>query len=121
MDRDQLAADVLAAVNSGSYTASIPPSLTIIPPERTQAQAKEQYQVIGTFTTKTTNNKNRNQNIQLAVDAIDGISRRFGLQHRSFERLPDFGGKARPPARARRFPGCSKYFERLKTYLAMFR
>ena len=72
LDRDQLAADVLAAVNSGSYTASISPSLTIIPPERTQAQAKEQYQVIGTFTTKTTNNKNRNQNIQLAVDAIDG-------------------------------------------------
>lgn len=72
LDRDQLAADVLAAVNSGSYTASISPSLTIIPPERTQAQAKEQYQVIGTFTTKATNNKNRNQNIQLAVDAIDG-------------------------------------------------
>ncbi len=72
LDRDQLAADVLAAVNSGSYAASISPSLTIIPPERTQAQAKEQYQVIGTFTTKTTNNKNRNQNIQLAVDAIDG-------------------------------------------------
>lgn len=72
LDRDQLAADVLAAVNSGSYTASISPSLTIIPPERTQTQAKEQYQVIGTFTTKTTNNKNRNQNIQLAVDAIDG-------------------------------------------------
>lgn len=72
LDRDQLAADVLAAVKSGSYAASIPPSLTIIPPERTQAQAKEQYQVIGTFTTKTTSNKNRNQNIRLAVDAIDG-------------------------------------------------
>ena len=28
--------------------------------------------MIGTFTTKTTNNKNRNQNIRLAVDAIDG-------------------------------------------------
>ena len=27
---------------------------------------------------------------------MDGISRRFGLQHRSSERLPDFGGKARP-------------------------
>ena len=35
-------------------------------------RAKAQYQVIGTFTTKTTDNKNRNQNIKLAVDAIDG-------------------------------------------------
>lgn len=72
LDRDQLTADVLAAVKAGSYTASLTPSLAIIPPERTQAQAKEQYQVIGTFTTKTTSNKNRNQNIRLAVDAIDG-------------------------------------------------
>lgn len=40
LDRDQLAADVLTAVNSGSYTASIPPSLTIIPPERTQTRPR---------------------------------------------------------------------------------
>lgn len=72
LNQDALTEAIVAAAKSGDYAAVITPSFTITPPSRNQAQAKEQYQVIGTFTTKTTNNKNRNQNIRLAVDAIDG-------------------------------------------------
>ena len=72
LNREQLAADILEAARRQDYQAVITPVFTEIPPSRTQAQAKEQYQVIGTFTTRTTDNKNRNQNIRLAVEAIDG-------------------------------------------------
>lgn len=40
--------------------------------------------------------------------------------HRRLQGLPDFGGKAPPPARARDFSRCSKCFEPLKRYLAVF-
>lgn len=72
LNQEALTEAILTAAKSGDYAAVITPNFTITPPSRNQAQAKEQYQVIGTFTTKTTNNKNRNQNIRLAVDAIDG-------------------------------------------------
>ena len=48
-------------------------SFLSVAPVRTKAQAKEQYKVIGTFSTTTTSNKNRNQNIRLAADAVDGL------------------------------------------------
>ena len=62
----------MEAVKAGTYETAVIPEFTEISPKRTAAQAKEQYQVIGSFTTKTTNNKNRNENIRLAVEAIDG-------------------------------------------------
>lgn len=73
LDQERLTEDFMAAVKSKDFTARIQAGFTVIRPERTQAQAKEQYQVIGTFTTKTTNNANRNENIRLAVQAIDGL------------------------------------------------
>lgn len=42
-------------------------------PDLTAAQAKEKYQVIGTFETVATNNENRNNNINLAINALDGL------------------------------------------------
>lgn len=53
--------------------ATVQASFLSVAPVRTKAQAKEQYKVIGTFSTTTTSNKNRNQNIRLAADAIDGL------------------------------------------------
>ncbi len=38
----------------------------------TAAQAKEMYKTIGTYTTKTTSNKDRNENIRLASNALNG-------------------------------------------------
>ena len=48
------------------------PVSTVVP-EINAAQAKGMYQVIGTMTTKTTSNKDRNTNIQIAANALDGL------------------------------------------------
>lgn len=72
LNQEALADSLSQAVQSGNLDAVITAEFTEQPPERDSRQAKEQYQVIGSFTTKTTENKNRNQNIQLAVEAIDG-------------------------------------------------
>ena len=42
-------------------------------PQITQAQARELYQVIGTYSTKTTANSDRNKNIELASGAMNGL------------------------------------------------
>ena len=72
LNEDELVQSLMEAVKAGTYDTAVIPEFTEISPKRTAAQAKEQYQVIGSFTTKTTNNKNRNENIRLAVEAIDG-------------------------------------------------
>ena len=59
-------------VESGDLDAVIKAEFTERDPKRTKEAAKEQYRVIGTFSTKTTDNKNRNQNIRLAAESIDG-------------------------------------------------
>lgn len=72
LDQEQLAEDVMRAVKNKDFNASIEAKFAVLEPKRTQAQAKEQYRVIGSFSTKTTNNANRNKNISLAVETIDG-------------------------------------------------
>lgn len=72
LDQEKLADSLLEAVKTGRLDEVVTAEFAEQEPERTRQQAKAQYKVIGTFTTKTTDNKNRNQNIKLAVDAIDG-------------------------------------------------
>ena len=45
----------------------------VVVPEITKEQAKAMYKVIGTFTTTATANKDRNTNISLACQALDGL------------------------------------------------
>ncbi len=73
LDREKLVEQLMDVVKSENYQAEIMAGFTETSPERTQAQAKEQYEVVGTFTTTTTDNKNRNQNIRLAVDSLNGL------------------------------------------------
>lgn len=73
LNQEALVSAIMEAVKEGRMEAEIHPEFTVIPPARTRQQAKEQYRVIGTFETKTTDNKNRNQNIRLAAEAIDGM------------------------------------------------
>lgn len=72
MNQEALADQIVESVTTGNYGAQLVPEFVITAPERTAAQAREQYKVVGSYTTKTTNNRNRNQNILLAVEAIDG-------------------------------------------------
>ena len=73
LDQDKLVQSVMQALKAETYDNPVEAVFTYTPAARTQAQAKEQYKVIGTFTTKLTNNKNRNQNVTLAAEAIDGL------------------------------------------------
>lgn len=73
LNQEKLVEQLMEAVKEENYQAEITAEFTETPPERTQAQAKEQYKVIGTFTTTTTDNKNRNRNISLAVESVNGL------------------------------------------------
>lgn len=73
LDQEKLVELLMNAVKEENYQAEIKAEFAQTPPDRTEAQAKEQYKVIGTFTTTTTDNKNRNQNISLAVNSINGM------------------------------------------------
>lgn len=73
LDQEKLVEQLMDAAKSENYQAEIMAGFSETSPERTQSQAKEQYKVVGTFTTMTTDNKNRNQNIRLAVDSLNGL------------------------------------------------
>ena len=72
IDREKMAADIESALKEKNYRADIQASASEQQPEMTAAQAKEMYKTIGTYTTKTTSNKDRNENIRLASNALNG-------------------------------------------------
>lgn len=72
IDEDKLAADILKALADKKFDARITADGGEVQPEITQASAKEKYKTISTFTTDTTANKNRNTNVRLAAEAING-------------------------------------------------
>ena len=95
LDQEKLVEQLMEAVKAENYQDEIMAGFTETFPERTQAQAKEQYEVIGTFSTTTTDNKNRNQNISLAVDSINGLilepGQEFSFNHATGNRTKEKG------------------------------
>lgn len=73
IDRDKLAEDIMAALNAGEYKKTITASANQVEPEITEAEAKANFKRLGTFTTTTTSNKDRNENIRLASEALNGL------------------------------------------------
>lgn len=73
IDRETLAADMSASIAAGDYTRTIEASATEVQPEITEAQAKASFKRLGTYTTITTSNKARNENIRIAAEALNGI------------------------------------------------
>ncbi|MBE5972473.1 MAG: vanomycin resistance protein VanB [Lachnoclostridium sp.] len=73
IEREKLAADMVSAVKAGEYQKTIAATAKTVEPEITEAQAKESFKRIGTYTTTTTSNKARNENIRIASDAINGM------------------------------------------------
>lgn len=72
LNQEKLTGEIMEVLRDRSYQKLVEASFEEIPAKRTQAQAKEQYRVIGTFTTKLTSNTNRNKNVTLAAEAING-------------------------------------------------
>lgn len=73
VDQEKLAADILDAVNRKDFDAVVTAVMNPVEPEISEAAAREKYKTIGSFTTKTTSNSKRNNNIKLSCQAINGI------------------------------------------------
>ena len=73
IDQEKLTSDILSAMKAGEYNKTITATADEVQPEITEAQARENFKRIGTYTTKTTTNKDRNENIRLACVAINGV------------------------------------------------
>ncbi|MBP3925627.1 MAG: VanW family protein, partial [Clostridium sp.] len=73
IDQEGLASAIVEAIQEKDYARVITASVKEVSPELTAAQLKEKYKTIGTYTTKTTSNSNRNENIRLACAAINGV------------------------------------------------
>ena len=72
IDQEKLIDDITQALAAKDFDAKIEASGSTVTPEITAVSAKEQYKTIGSFTTNTTSNKNRNTNVRLAAEAING-------------------------------------------------
>lgn len=72
INQEKLKEDINAAIQAKNFTAVIQAQADEVAPEITEAQAKDMYQVIGQYSTTTTANRDRNTNIQLAADSLEG-------------------------------------------------
>jgi len=72
IDQEKLTSDIISAMKAGEYVKTITVTANEVQPEISEAQARENFKRIGTYTTKTTTNKDRNENIRLACAAING-------------------------------------------------
>lgn len=72
IDQDKLAADIVTAIENHKYDTVLTAQTKEVVPDMTAAQLQEKYKTIGTYTTKTTSNSNRNENIRLSSIALNG-------------------------------------------------
>ena len=72
VDADKLYRDVIAALDAGEYDAVITPEGTVTQPVITRDALASRFGMIASYTTETTNNQNRNTNIRLSAEAING-------------------------------------------------
>lgn len=72
VNEEKLKNDILMRIAAGEYDAVITAEVKETAPEITAAQAREKFQRLGTYTTTTTANKDRNENVRLAAAALNG-------------------------------------------------
>ncbi|WP_367567653.1 VanW family protein [Lacrimispora sp.] len=73
IDEEKTVQEIMRMVMQKNFEGVVETEVREEVPSLTASQAKEEYQVIGTFTTIVTDNQNRNNNIKLAVNALDGL------------------------------------------------
>ena len=95
VNQEKLAEDILEALDNKDFDAVIAAEVATVEPEVTEAEARERYKTISTYTTKTTANSKRNTNVRLACEAIDGIvlqpGESFSFNDRVGERTAEKG------------------------------
>ena len=72
INKEKLASDILQAVADKKFDAVITAGGSEVAPELSAEAAKEKYKTIITYTTNTTANQNRNTNVRLASEAVNG-------------------------------------------------
>ncbi len=72
LDRDRLYNDVVAALDAKNYTASVTVQTTPVSAAIRKDQIGSLFGLVSSFTTETTDDRNRNNNINLAAQAING-------------------------------------------------
>ncbi len=72
VDRENLYASVIDALDRGQYSKTITAEIVPVEPLVTRATLERNYTRIASFTTNTTKDDNRNTNIRLAADALNG-------------------------------------------------
>lgn len=72
VNEEKLISDITNALNAKQFDASITASVETVQPEYSEDAARQRYEKLSTFTTKTTANSNRNTNVKLAAQAING-------------------------------------------------
>lgn len=102
IDQEKLIDDITQALAAKDFDAKIEASGSAVAPEITAASAKEQYKTIGSFTTNTTSNKNRNTNVRLAAEAINGTVIKSGHEF-------SFNGTVGQRTEAKGYKGAAAY------------
>lgn len=97
VDETAMADAIKAAMNNQRYDAVLPLKADTTAPAMTAAEAKEKYKVIASFTTTATNNADRNNNLKLACEALDGkilkVGEEFSFNHTTGNRTLERGYK----------------------------
>ncbi len=73
IDETKLAEDIRAALSAKDFDAQIQVKADAVEPEIDQSAAKNLYKEISRYVTNTTANSNRNTNVQLAAEAVNGV------------------------------------------------
>ena len=102
INQDKLAADISQALKDKKFDAKITATGSDVAPEISAASAKEKYKTISSFTTNTTANQNRNTNVRLAAEAINGTVIKPGQEF-------SFNGTVGQRTEAKGYKGAAAY------------
>lgn len=72
VDADRLYMTVIDKLDNGQYGETVEVPVIKLPPRVTRAALEANYSQIASYTTKTTSDKNRNNNIKIAAHALNG-------------------------------------------------
>ena len=97
IDREDLTAQLIGVLEAGDYDAVLEAKVIDVQPEWTKERLQQEYRIIAEFETKTTANKDRNNNIQLASEAMNGTllkpGEEFSMNELTGERSEEKGYK----------------------------
>ena len=80
LDQEKLIGEITDAVSEGRLDAELEAAVHETSPELSAEEARNQYQLLASFTTETTDNAKRNTNVRLAAEALNGTIVKSGAE-----------------------------------------